>query len=152
MRVSTGTYAEAVTTTTGGITLRATGTAIIAARGSSASPSIPRRADRGLHLPGGLQAIKANGADGLTVRECTTSAQTGTAISVSDTDGVTIDGNAIDAPAGRGILAERSTDVHVTDNAVTDAGEWAIQLDATGLAAVGGQRGLGQHRDRSGTG
>ncbi|MBY0275801.1 right-handed parallel beta-helix repeat-containing protein, partial [Candidatus Binatia bacterium] len=138
VRVASGTYGEAVTTTTGGITLRATGAAIVAPPAGLVGITVnhPGVLVEGFDFQGGLQAIKADGADGLTVRDCTMSSQTGSAIAVSDTAGVTIDGNAIDGPAGRGVLVERSTMVQITGNEVTNAGEWGIQLDASGLAAA----------------
>jgi len=134
--VATGAYAERVDPTTGGITLRASGDATVTPPAGQVGIDVDVAGFLvdGFTVTGGLHGVRAVAADGVTIRRCTTSGQTGNGIMVVDTSGATVDSNVIDGVAQRGIFAERSAQLYLRNNLVTGSGEWGVQIDNSALA------------------
>src|SRR5690606_31551080 len=108
--VAPGTYVEAVSTAVGGITLRATGEAIVQPpSGSAFDIDVPDFLLDGFTIQGGVHGVRATGADGLTVRRCTITGQNANGVVVLDTTGATIELNVIEGVGQRGVLAQRSS-------------------------------------------
>ena len=136
--VATGTYAEAVTTQTGSITLRATGDATIAPGAGAIGVDIDVTSFLldGFAIQGGLHGVRATAADGVTIRRCTISGQTGNGVMVVDTTGATVDSNEIGGVAQRGVYVEDSSQLYVRNNFVLGSGEWGVQFFNGGLPAA----------------
>jgi len=129
--VGGGTYAEAVQTTRPGVTLRATGPAVIVAPPGGLGIQIehPLTAVEGFTVQGGLHGIRAQGALLSALRRNTVTGQSGNGILVVESDHVTIDANRVADAAAQGIVVKRAGFSYVRNNLVTGAGDWGIQID-----------------------
>ncbi len=136
--VAAGIYPESVSTPAGPISILGSGSVELTPDPGDIGIEVshPGVLLDGLDVTGGLHGIRGTGADGLVVRDCETTGQSANGVMIVDTTGATIESSRADGAGGRGIYLQRSSQIYVRNNLVTDSDDWGIHFDAAGATTA----------------